>query len=301
MIRLSLTAIGLYALVSLGAASSVSAYCRMTASQRAAGPNECITEGAELEWKQRCISYSIFRAGSRDLTMPQLQSVMRDSFAPWLRATCGGQTTGLIVQETDALSMSTKTEFKSTGGNVNNIIFYDDWAERNYDPMAYALTIVWHNTRTGEIYDADMAINENRGTYAICPEPEGCVDGRIDLQNVVTHEAGHFLGLAHSVGPESFGATMVAVAPPGEVSKRTLEQDDINGLCDIYPPGNLPDACDFTPRGGLDLSGDVTDDGSCSVAATRMVRRSERGTGLPFALFIVGLGAVGTLWLRRRR
>jgi hypothetical protein len=28
---------------------------------------------------------------------------------------------------------------------------------------------------------------------------------------------------------------MYAYAPPGQTSKRVLNQDDINGICDIYP------------------------------------------------------------------
>jgi hypothetical protein len=53
-----------------------------------------------------------------------------------------------------------------------------------------------------------------------------------DVQNTATHEFGHFLGLAH---PPVEAATMYAYAPPGQTSKRILNQDDINGICDIYP------------------------------------------------------------------
>src|SRR5207302_1668178 len=50
----------------------------------------------------------------------------------------------------------------------------------------------------------------------------GCV--RIDIQNTITHESGHTLGLDHTTDPN---ATMYATAPEGETSKRVLGSDDI--------------------------------------------------------------------------
>jgi MYXO-CTERM domain-containing protein len=56
----------------------------------------------------------------------------------------------------------------------------------------------------------------------------------IDVQNTVTHEAGHTLGLAHSTDST---ATMAASAPAGEIAKRSLHPDDLQGICAIYPRG----------------------------------------------------------------
>jgi hypothetical protein len=64
-----------------------------------------------------------------------------------------------------------------------------------------------------------------------------------DLQNTVTHEAGHFLGLAHpcgaDVGVSCSGypndTTMYPTAISGETQKRTLADDDVSGICAIYP------------------------------------------------------------------
>jgi MYXO-CTERM domain-containing protein len=117
-------------------------------------------------------------------------------------------------------------------------------------------------------------------TTPVCTrsDQEGCVD--TDLQNTATHEAGHFLGLSHSPEPD---ATMYASAPIGETAKRTLADDDVAGLCELYPAGGPPTTC--TPSGRIVV---VPSSGSTSSGCAT----ASPGAGLLAAL---GLG------LRRRR
>ena len=46
------------------------------------------------------------------------------------------------------------------------------------------------------------------------------------------HELGHFFGLAHT--PDDHDATMWACAAEGEVHKRELAADDLEGICAMY-------------------------------------------------------------------
>jgi MYXO-CTERM domain-containing protein len=67
------------------------------------------------------------------------------------------------------------------------------------------------------------------------------------VRNTVTHEVGHFLGLDHT---PIEAATMFATAPRGETAKRDLHQDDIDGLCAIYPQGQQGGkSCDLSNVG----------------------------------------------------
>ncbi len=109
-----------------------------------------------------------------------------------------------------------------------NIIKYLTTAnEWRWSPLEFANTVITLNLRTGEILDADLVLNGWKFTWAT----DGS-QGRADIQATVTHELGHVLGLDHTLDP---GASMYAKANVGETGKRNLNNDDIKGLCELYP------------------------------------------------------------------
>ncbi|WP_048138926.1 matrixin family metalloprotease [Methanosarcina horonobensis] len=56
--------------------------------------------------------------------------------------------------------------------------------------------------------------------------------GKYDVQNIDTHEFGHWLSLGDTSNTE---ATMYKYANLGETKKRSLTSDDIAGIRSIYP------------------------------------------------------------------
>jgi hypothetical protein len=118
------------------------------------------------------------------------------------------------------------------------------------------------NVETGEIYDADVELNT--ADYPIEQRAAGAPsDGSYDLQSVLTHEFGHFVGLAHSPLP---GSVMFALGDSSDgTAKRALAPEDVLGVCAIYPtdgtrsvstlvdPGSrvAEGACDPTPHHGF--------------------------------------------------
>jgi MYXO-CTERM domain-containing protein len=168
---------------------------------------------------------------------------------------------------------------------------WDTTAANHGDPKIIALTTTSYNTRTGQILDADMELNAAdpaagtglpaaSGYYFTCgpmsPPPctalgeTGCV--YVDVQNTVTHEAGHFIGFAHN---PDLNSTMYLQAPIGDTSKRSLAAEDIQGVCDVYPTGRPALTC------GTNSSG-------C-------------GCGTAGAEGVLGLAAVALAWRRRPR
>ena len=160
----------------------------------------------------------------------------------------------------------------------NSLIFHDTtWCHVTasgscnvyYDASALAVTTDTANTRTGQIYDADVEVNLVDYQWADLVE-DPSLSNDMDLQNALTHELGHLIGLDHTcfdafssttgvrphdndgqplpdcatASPDVEATTMFPSAQPGDTQKRTLGPDDVNALCTIYnvydplqPPG----------------------------------------------------------------
>jgi hypothetical protein len=98
----------------------------------------------------------------------------------------------------------------------------------------------WYSVSSGYILDSDIKFNTNY-TWAV----NGSANA-YDVQNVGTHEHGHSLCLADLYDTTDSEKTMYGYVSRGEISKRTLEPDDIEGISYLYP---LPVQLIF-PNGG---------------------------------------------------
>jgi hypothetical protein len=114
-------------------------------------------------------------------------------------------------------------------GNNNLVTVYaSEWLD---PPTVGALTVTSYLVDTGQILDADIKINATTIEWGL-GDP-----GRLDIQNALTHEVGHLLGLGHSA--TVVAATMFPVTSPGETEKRSLHPDDVAGVLALYGDGDL--------------------------------------------------------------
>ncbi|MEY4723796.1 MAG: hypothetical protein RLZZ324_1309, partial [Candidatus Parcubacteria bacterium] len=80
------------------------------------------------------------------------------------------------------------------------------------------------------ITDADTVFNTSYSWSTT-----GSPSSAYDVQNVATHELGHWLTLLDLYGGGDIAKTMYYSSGPGEQNKRSLETDDLNGINAIYP------------------------------------------------------------------
>lgn len=106
----------------------------------------------------------------------------------------------------------------------------------------------------GQMFDADMIFNN----VGFCWNDSGN-NGCVDTGSIATHEQGHFLGLGHT---NVNGATMAPYYLGGTV-QRSIESDDVQGVCALYPAGGQA-ASSGSGAGTCQICADDSAQSSCS-------------------------------------
>jgi hypothetical protein len=215
-------------------------------------------------WSSACVSYDLQRSGTRQIALNTVSGIVAAAFAKWTGTTCATDGSGASRVSIDVRDLGpvdcNKVQYNTDQPNQHVILFHDDVWPYDDANNTLGLTTVTFDPDSGEIYDADMEINATVPLSVGDPVPPT----GYDFDSIVTHEAGHFLGMAHS-GDDR--ATMFAHYSPGTSTMRVLTDDDVKGVCNIYPPGgarsvdpSIPGAnkagligeaaCDPTPRHG---------------------------------------------------
>ncbi|MBI4702095.1 MAG: matrixin family metalloprotease [Deltaproteobacteria bacterium] len=267
--------------------SAAGAYCRTAVCPDGSPGEQCKPARKTdcqipLYWSKPCFGYSVQQDASAKVDWQTANGVATEAFAAWENVDCDGAGPNMHPVNLGPVACA-RHEYNQQGGNANVIVFRDaDWPYGSSN--ALALTTVTYQLDTGEIFDADLEINS-----ATIPITTGDVGVQYDLLSIITHEAGHFLGIAHAQDPK---ATMRTTYVMGETELRSLEADDVAAVCAAYPPADPgPDAgaCDPTPRHGF--AKDCVDEPppeepGCQCAA------AGRAGGSPPGALLLGLGAL---------
>jgi hypothetical protein len=112
-------------------------------------------------------------------------------------------------------------------------------------PHAIAVTFVWANNRTKAIAEADTVMNTGDGYTWDSTTPSSCSgdycdpsnagpSSSYDVQNILTHEVGHWLMLNDLYTNQDVNLTMYGYGSKGELKKDTLGYGDVLGVQKIY-------------------------------------------------------------------
>jgi hypothetical protein len=261
--------------------------------------------GHYLYWESGCVFVTIDSAGTKEISGDNEFPVIDEAIQTWNNgvASCS------YIQIVNAGRKSVEV-----GRDHTNVIKFrdaswcrpatkDDPARCHPDTAAGITTATYvddaGSARDGAIVDADVELNGVQFAIAVNGQTLGQAGCISELQNTLTHELGHLLGLEHTclangdpprvddknnpvplcsqATATQQNATMFNFQECGENKKETLEPDDIAGVCGIYPTAMDPGTCEPVGDGG----------GCCGTGS---------GPVGPLAL----LGVVLAFWRRRR-
>lgn len=168
--------------------------------------------GQIIKWISPSTSYYINTSGGPSGTLSAFQAAMQT----WTNVTTssftfvyGGTSTNTSCDTRDYLNLVCFRSMSSPGILAQNRF--------------------WYYVTSGEIVESDIKFNTD---YLWATN--GSLSA-YDVQNVGTHELGHSLSLADLYNLADSEKTMYGYASTGETKKRTLDQDDIDGITYLYP------------------------------------------------------------------
>ena len=211
MRKATLVATGLAACV---LTASIAAHIRLNAS------------GVPLAWQnQSNVSIVINEVGSDNISDDSHFTALRNAFDEWN----GVQGSNVQLVENTSSAQQQRTDWEETD---IHLVLFDEDDTSGFFPLGsatVALTPALFNG-SGRILDADILFNGRGFDFSTSKQP-----GFFDVQDVGTHELGHFLGLDHTGWG---GATMYPFVSQNQILQRSLGLDDSGGMRDAYPSGS---------------------------------------------------------------
>jgi hypothetical protein len=263
----------------LSVPATARAFCRTTTTPPPTGYDPsvsgCWTEGKPIAWTAGSVPYGLAMAASNQVSLAEATRVADLAFAAWNSAFCVGGAPSVQAYDIGPLDVrpdsSDCTSSSTCNAATHDAIVFRDVQWPYDDPVnTLALTTVTYGVSDGEIFEAYTEVNTAMHTISTEEPPP---NGSFDLQAILTHEAGHFLGLAHATDTHSI---MYAYYQAGAIN---LTPDDDGAICTVYA---------VTPASG-----------SCQAGASS---RSPSETGYGAYAGAFGLSfLVLSAWRRRRR
>lgn len=157
-----------------------------------------------------------------NLSNSQIQTAISTSFSTWTSA-----------DSKQIFNYGGSTTVKNAKYDGTNALLW-----KNLTGSAIAITYVWYHPQTGQLLEADTIFNKRyKWSYTPYNGSNDCggVTGTFDLQNIATHEFGHWIGLDDLYAEIDKDLTMYGYGDMGELKKNSLGAGDIIGVNAVAP------------------------------------------------------------------
>jgi len=215
--------------------------------------------GTALQWSNPAITWRLNSNGSDDITDESHIAAIQHGFQSWEDLSGSGLDFTRGADTTDVAP-----------GSTSHIVAFDENNTSGYFPGGsgiVAITPISFDTGTGNILDADILFNGSQYQFST----DGTT-GTFDVQDVLSHEIGHLVGLDHS--PQISG-TLWPYVSTSQWLHRSLTTDDRSGAIAVAAEGTQSH-----------LTGTVQRASDSSAISSAMVSAISTTTGL-----LVGMSA----------
>ena len=197
-----------------------------------------VINGQILAWSTPSLTWNLHAAGSEDISDGSHEVAIGKAFDSW-QSVGGSQ-----------IAFARGADTGSGPSGASHVVMFDETNETGYFPPLsgiVALTPISYNTDNGSILDADVIFNGRDYDWST----DGS-DGTFDVQDVLTHELGHFIGLDHS---PTLSGSMWPYVSPTQWLHRSLSLDDRSGAIAVAEQPSQTRLSGFIRRSGNPVPG----------------------------------------------
>jgi hypothetical protein len=178
--------------------------------------------GKSLQWSNPAINWRLNASGSDNIADDSHIAAIEHGFQAWED----------ISGSDISFTRGADTNDVAPGAS-SHIVAFDENNTSGYFPTGsgiVAITPISFDTGSGNILDADILFNGGQYNFST----DGSA-GTFDVQDVLSHEIGHFIGLDHS--PQMSG-TLWPYVSSRQWLHRSLTTDDRSGAIAVAPTGS---------------------------------------------------------------